>query len=68
MCIVCFAGCGQGWLGAVRNQYGCMGKYEALCHHSKSRKTFYYIIMYTRKSARESGTTTRQKSYYCIHS
>ena len=52
MCIVCFAGFGQGWLGAVRNQCGCMGKCEALCHLSKSRKT---LLLYNNVHAKVSA-------------
>ena len=52
MCIVCFAGCGQGWLGAVRNQCGRIGKYEALCHHYKSRKT---LLLYNNVHAKVSA-------------
>ena len=53
MCIVCFAGCGQGWLEAVRNQCVCMGKYEALCHLSKSRKALLlYNNVHSKVSAR----------------
>ena len=35
-----------------RNQCGCMGKYEALCHRSKSRKT---LLLYNNVHAKVSA-------------